>query len=187
MKEVYRTIKRPFPILMLVTLLSVTLGVCQVSGKKGKSLKTYTVSGKVTQNFPYCGGAAPSQELLEKLAKPVAYAGKKFFIREGKTNSINAKILESFSTGKDGEFSIRLAPGIYSIILEEQLKLIKAEDLTKEFIEVDEKCLEEWWSKPYYLLEVKNYDINDLNFNFFHRCFILNDIPCINYNGPQAM
>ena len=185
--EAYKTTKRSCFILILLFFLNISLGACQAIYKKGKTLKTFTVSGKVTQTFPYCGGAAPSKELLEKLAKPVAYAGKKFFIREGKTNSINAKILESFSTGKDGEFSIRLAPGIYSIILEEQLKLIKAEDLTKEFIEVDEKCLEEWWSKPYYLLEVKNYDINDLNFNFFHRCFILNDIPCINYNGPQPM
>lgn len=187
MKEVYSLIIRPFPILMLLTFLSVTLGVCQVSVKKGKTLKTYTVSGKVTQTFPYCGGAAPPQELMEKLAKPVVYAGKKFFIRQGKTNNRDAKIITSFITGKDGEFSIQLSTGTYSIILEEQVNSIKAQDLTREFIQVDEKCLEEWWSKPYYLLEVKNNDINDLIFNFYHRCFIVNDIPCINYVGPQPL
>ena len=49
----------------------------------------------------------------------------------------------------------------------------------------DEKCLKAWWAKPYYLLEVKDKDISDLNFTFHHRCFVPGDIPCINYIGPM--
>lgn len=153
----------------------------------GEKLKTYAISGKVTQVFAYCGGAAPSEEMLERLAKPVAYAGKKFFIRLGKINRVNAKIIKSFTTGKNGEFSFRLAPGTYSIILEEQFNLIKVGDVANEFMQVDEKCLEEWWSKPFYLLKVKNKNISELNFNFHHQCFISFDIPCITYVGPQPL
>ncbi len=185
--EAYKSTIKSYFIVILLMFLNMSFVACQVIHKKEKPLKTYKVSGKVTQTFAYCGGAAPSQELLDQLAKPVAYAGKKFFIRRGKTNSINAKMIKSFTSGKEGEFSFILSPGTYSIILEEQLNIIKAGDLTKEFIEVDEKCLKEWWTKPYYLLEVKNKQITDLNFNFFKRCFFSNDIPCSTYNGPQPL
>lgn len=148
-------------------------------------IKTYTVTGSVTQTYSYCGGAAPPKELLDELATPVAYAGKKFYIRAGKTNSTKIKIIKSFTTNSAGEFSFRLSPGTYAIILEEQLHKIKAGSYKKEYQEIDEKCLQQWWVKPYYVLEVRNKEISQLNFNFHRRCFISNDIPCIMYNGPM--
>ncbi|MEP7164078.1 MAG: hypothetical protein ABI741_05250 [Ferruginibacter sp.] len=150
-------------------------------------LKTYAVSGKVTQTFSYCGGAAPSQDILEELAKPVAYAGKKFYIRRGEINDTKNKVIKSFTTGKDGDFCIRLAPGTYAIILEEQLDTINIKDYTKPDQLVDEQCMLSWWTKPYYLLKVKDSNIRKLNFSFFHRCFISIEIPCISYQGPQPL
>ncbi len=147
--------------------------------------KTHVISGKVTQTFNYCGGAAPPKQILDKLAIPVPYSGKKFYIRAGKSNNLRSRIVSSFITGKDGEFSIRLSPGIYSIIQEEQLKKIKASDYNKTNQQIDEKCLYEWWMKPYYILNVKNADIKLLNFNFHHPCFITTDIPCVSYLGPS--
>ena len=49
-----------------------------VSPDQADLLKTYTVTGIVTQTYSYCGGAAPPKQLLDQLATPVAYAGKKF-------------------------------------------------------------------------------------------------------------
>ena len=156
-----------------------------VSPDQADLLKTYTVTGIVTQTYSYCGGAAPPKQLLDQLATPVAYAGKKFYIRPGKTNSAKIKTVKSFTTNSAGEFSFRLSPGTYAIILEEQLHKIKAGDYAKQDRSVDEKCLQQWWVKPYYVLEVKGRNTNGLNFNFHHPCFISNDIPCITYNGPM--
>lgn len=149
------------------------------------NIQTYTISGKVTQTFSYCGGAAPPQHLLDKLATPVAYADKKFYIRKGKTNSTKIKVLKSFATNAEGGFSIRLSPGTYAIILEEQLHQIIAGSYKKENLEVDEKCLQKWWEKPYYILEIKSSNIQNLHFNFHHSCFITKDLPCITYIGPM--
>ena len=184
----------PLAIFVLTTIVfsqSVPATACKGKNKKthslpgsAKLLKEYTVSGKVTQTSPYCGGARPPKELLDRLATPVAYPNKKFYIRQGKVNSVKAKVIKSFTTDSAGEFSVQLAPGTYSIIQEEQLHKIKAVDYTKKYQVVDNKCLQEWWVKPYYLLEVKDNDIRQLNFNFHHRCYIAGDIPCITYTGP---
>ncbi len=146
---------------------------------------TYIISGKVTQTTSYCGGAAPPQELLDRLATPIAYPDKKLYIRKGRTNNIKSNILKTIITDSAGEFSIRLAAGTYVIIQEEQLQEIKAADYKKEYLQVDEKCLQEWWTKPYYLLEVKKENITNLHFNIQHDCFMETDVPCITYTGPQ--
>ena len=147
--------------------------------------KLFVVSGKVTQTFSYCGGAKPPQKLIESLATPVAYPGKKFYVREGKINNANAKIVLSFQTDSSGQFSIQLPPGIYSIIQEEQLNNIKPGYYNKQNQKADDKCLQEWWVKPYYLLEIKDKNLQELAFTFHHRCYINDDIPCIIYTGPQ--
>jgi hypothetical protein len=149
-----------------------------------KALKEYTVVGKVTQTSPYCGGAKPPKELLDQLATPVAYPNKKFYIRLGKTNNAKAGIIKSFTTDSTGSFSTQLVPGTYSIILEEQVHKINAGNYTKKYEVADNKCLQEWWAKPYYVLEVKNNNTDQLNFVFHHRCYLSNDIPCITYIGP---
>ena len=120
-----------------------------------KKSTSYLISGTVEKTTAYCGGAKPSQDLLNKLAKPSSYANKKFYIRTGKVNSMAAKIVKNFTTDSAGVFSIRLKPGIYSIIVEEQLHPIKPDEYANQNQEVDVKCLEEWWAKPYYLLIVK--------------------------------
>jgi len=152
--------------------------------ESGRSLKTYIISGKVTQTSSYCGGARPPEEMLKRLATPVVFPGKKFYIRKGKINNTKAKIVKSFVTDSTGSFSIRLAPGTYSIILEEQVHKIRSGDYTKKYQVVDNRCLQEWWAKPYYLVEVKDENVSELTFNFHNRCYITSDIPCITYKGP---
>ena len=180
----------------LFLLMAVILVIaCGKSGEKttvsttatasAHQVKTYTITGRVTQTAAYCGGAPPPQQVLDQLATPVAYPGKKFYIRKGQVNDPGAGIVQGFTTGADGEFSIELSTGTYSLIVEEQRKNIKATDLEKEFQQVDKQCLLEWWIKPLYVLQVKDKNISGLSFNFHHRCFISGDIPCITYNGPM--
>lgn len=145
----------------------------------------YTISGSVKQTSSYCGGARPPQELITRLATPTPYPGKTFYIRAGRVNDVKIKVLTSFTTDKDGNFSINLSAGTYAILLKEQVTEMNAADYETKTQAVDINCLAEWWQKPYYLLEVKQ-NIASLDFVFHHRCFITHDdIPCIRYSGPK--
>lgn len=158
----------------------------KASAGYGATGNTYTISGSVTQTSSYCGGANPPKELLQQMATPVAYPGKTFYTKSGTVNDLAMPVLTSFTTDSTGHFSIHLSPGIYAIILKEQLAELNAADYETKTQVVDKDCLAEWWKKPYYLLEVKQQDISSLNFVFHHRCYIANDIPCIRYRGPLA-
>ena len=151
---------------------------------KLKWKKSYSISGTIFQTSSYCGGARPTQELLDQMAFPKVYEGKKIYIRKGKRNNSNNKILKIITSDKEGNYSIKLTKGVYSIIVEEQVKEIREGDFVTENQKADIVCLKEWWIKPYYLLEVKNKNIHQLNFTFHHRCFVTNDIPCLTFTGP---
>ncbi|MGZ4049516.1 MAG: carboxypeptidase-like regulatory domain-containing protein, partial [Bacteroidia bacterium] len=144
-----------------------------------------TISGKVTQTRSYCGGAAPSEEMLKDASTPQIYAQKKFYIRKGSLNTTKKGIELSFTSDDNGAFSFQLAPGTYSIIVEEQVNAINVKKYTTSNLSVDKKCLNDWWKKPYYLLVVTDKNITDLNFNFYHKCFVPDDIPCVEYTGPM--
>ncbi len=146
--------------------------------------KKITVSGTVSQTYSYCGGARPSDEMIAGLATPKPWPGKKFHIIKGDTNTVSHKVVLDFTSDAEGKFSFELEPGTYSIILDDQLSPPDAKKYKTELINVDETCFNNWWAKPYYLLEVKEENIKDLNFNFHHRCFIGSDVPCLHYTGP---
>ena len=144
----------------------------------------YHVSGKVTRSFTYCGGANPPQEVLKSLATRIPYPDKKFHLRKGTVNRIDAGIVKSFISDSLGMFSFDVPPGTYSLILDEQSELLKVNKWERPSLQIDEKCLKEWWRKPFMILEVKNHDLVLPDFHFQQQCFIDYDIPCIRYTGP---
>ena len=172
---------------LLITVLVVFLNSCNNNKAmvKSSSDSSFLITGIVLQTSSYCGGAKPPQELLDKLNTPKAYPDKTFYVRAGSKNDVNEKIVVKFSSKMDGTFSFNLKPGTYSVIMEEQLSMIELTDYNTKNQKVDEKCLEEWWGKPYYLLEVTDKNITDLKFTFNQRCFLKTDIPCVTYTGPK--
>ena len=150
--------------------------------------KKVAVSGAVTQSFPYCGGARPTKEIMEQLSIASPYSGKKFHVIKGEINTTSHEILLSFTSDSAGNFSFGIVPGTYAIILDEQVQAPDAKKYISQFVKMDEACFKDWWTKPYYLLEVPatttNTSIKGLNFEFHHRCFINYDIPCLQYDGP---
>jgi hypothetical protein len=170
--------------ILLIFFLIISAGIfAQKTG--GIKPPRLTVKGKLMQTNSYCGGAKPSEEMLAQIQKPVPYANKVFYVRKGKVNSTKAEVITSFTTDVNGEFSFAITPGTYSIIQEKQLKTLKPADLqSKDNQVVDEKCMKEWWIKPYYLLEVKTENITIPEWSIHHPCFIKGDIPCISYDGP---
>ena len=171
-------------ILVIFALALCINGFSQKTG--GLKPVRVTVNGKLMQTSSYCGGAQPSAEMLAEVQKPVPYANKVFYVRKGKVNSTKAEVITSFTTDANGEFSFVITPGTYSIIQEKQLKSLKSSDLKSNGDQVvDAKCMKTWWTKPFYLLEVKTENVTIPDWSIHHPCFVKGDIPCISYNGPM--
>jgi hypothetical protein len=154
-------------------------------GQTKKPSTYYTVSGSVNLTGSYCGGAAPSEEILEGIRKPSPYIGKVFYVRKGKTNDLKQPIVLKFKTDSLGKFSFKLPVGVYCIIQEEQKASFSKINYPKTGnISVDKTCLLDWWKKPYSILEIKDKSITELEFKFEKRCFIPGDVPCLTFNGP---
>jgi hypothetical protein len=146
------------------------------------------ISGSVTATHRHCGGMAPTEELLQELATPHPLPGKKFYLVQGDVNRSGREIILTFVTDAAGNFSFKVAPGRYAVLLEEQIQDPNPEKYKSPTQEIDETCYRKWWARPYYLLEIpvttKPATIKGLNFNFQKRCFIESDVPCLTYTGP---
>lgn len=180
---------------LLLVLIFPVLFSCALVNRKatgaerqrdGKLVKTFLVSGLVTRTMAYCGGAAPSEEMLREYRTPRPYAGKVFYIREGSTNTVHAPIILRFTTDSAGRFSFQLPRGAYAILQEEQATPLLPENYRSTATHrYDMDCLLDWWKQPYYLLQLIGEPVPDLLFTFHRRCFMNSDLPCIEYTGPR--
>ena len=151
---------------------------------KSTTAKSVTVSGSITQTNAYCGGARPSDEMLQELATPRPFPNKKMHVIKGETNTTAHEIILSFTSDSVGGFSFKIVPGTYAIIVDEQAQAPDSKKYTSQLVKADETCFKDWWAKPYYLLEVGTANMKGLSFQFNHRCFVQYDIPCLRYDGP---
>lgn len=151
------------------------------------SQKLHTVSGEILQTSSYCGGAAIDSEEMQKYQQPYPYPSKVLHVRKDSVNDLKNPIVAHIVPNEKGQFSIELPPGIYSIVVDEQLSPIDYSHYNNVQTqnEVDINCLKKWWSMPYSILVVKDKNISGLQFVFNHRCFVNNDIPCFYYSGPM--
>ena len=148
--------------------------------------KKFTIKGRVTQSASYCGGARPSEEMMNELNKAKPYAGKVFYVKKGKQNDAKQKVIMTLVCDSVGNFSGTLPPGNYIIVLAEQTKALDYKALSKmPNIVYDKNCMQQWWLKPYYQFEITDKNIEGLSFHFQHRCFVPLDIPCLSYVGPM--
>ena len=60
------------------------------------ALPVFTLSGKIMMVESYCGGAAPSRELLNEIKRPKPCLEKYFFIKKHKRKNRNNTILDYF-------------------------------------------------------------------------------------------
>jgi hypothetical protein len=148
--------------------------------------KQYKVTGTVTRTIAYCGGIAPTTEMVAESMKKRPYVGKTFYIRKGKINSTKQSALLKVTADSMGRFVFNLPPGQYIFIQADQLKPIDYNKITRgEALHIDASCLKQWWQTPYYYFEIKDKNIENLIFEFNKRCFVESDNPCIQYIGPM--
>ncbi len=185
--------KRKF-ILYYILLLVLVFAACKIAGGTTTDgihhqNKTFRLSGNVTYTSDYCGGAEPPETLLQELAKPRPYAGKKFYIRGGETNNLKSKILYTVVTDSLGNYSINLPVGNYCMIDEYRKDSTFIGALLNNTPEsglyvTDKQCVKDWFNSCFYGFKISTGDISNINFNIHRDCFRPEGIPCVAYTGP---
>jgi len=159
--------------------LLVVVAMLSLSAKQ--KTKKLMVSGTITQTSDYCGGAAPSEALLQMLRTPQALEGKKIFVRKGTANDASKKVITETLSDANGNFKLQLPAGVYCLVFEDKSSDFKTPQNDKNNT-WDEACLKAKYAKCEYTFTLKNKFIEGVKVNYHKLCSFRN--PCSKYSGP---
>ena len=157
----------------------------KVAKKPVPVLPTFTLSGKILIVGSYCGGAAPSRELLEEIRRPKPCLEKHFFLKKGDANSAKNPVIDVINVDSTGSFSFQLKQGAYCILQDFQTKPIQLENFktSNSFEYHGDDCMRKYWADCYQTIDLKE-NINDLIITVYKTCFGDGN-PCMIYTGPM--
>ena len=146
---------------------------------------TQTISGTITTSGSYCGGVAPSEEMLQDVQATKPMSCFVIYVKKGTKNKLSSCIVDSICTDSSGNYSFNLRPGKYVLLQKNQLnKDVFEKYKQSKWTQVDLECMQTWWEKGLTSITVDSESINNLNFHFQKRCFIPLSVPCLRYTGP---
>ena len=177
--QINKTMKYFLPILTFLFLISCGTKKNQVENEK--TISVINTELKITVHVPYCGGARPTDEMLNKY-KPVT---KSFILAS------DNKYERLVKSNELGVITLALPVGKYH--LKELYKNVsfdefyaKEKESKGNFIEVgSSECYKKWWQK-----NVIDFEITDsttsltANGMLYSNCYTKN--PCDKYTGPYA-
>lgn len=146
---------------------------------------TQSVHIEFTQTSSYCGGMAPTEEMMKRYRTPVAKSGL-YYLKKGHVNTFDAEVLKVISA-TDGSIDLVLPPGDYLIVDEKKKDetiykkhLEKGLNYSKYYHGFSEECLKEWFEKPDLTFTVADSSLS-LKRNYHTPCF---HQICATYTGP---
>lgn len=153
------------------------------------------VSGTVFETRSYCGGANPSDEILEAVQRPRPLARHEIYIRAGSTNALTSTVLLKLTTDVKGNFQVKLPEGVYCVIEAAKRDPLKAPDFTAEnrklaktdpaaipFSLTSPECLTEWWRTCDQVLRVGKKNLTGVRIELHRGC----RPPCVQ-GGPNVL
>lgn len=183
MKPIVRVSFIPF-----VLLSCVCKNETSSNGSSSNDPKMFNVSGKIEKTGAYCGGAKPTQEIIEQLQTPKPVANTTFYIRNDSVNDIDKPVYLEFTTDSLGNFSIQLPKGKYSIVNAEKKNAVYSDELKKKYQKetenygkIDLECIREWLKTPDGVLNIAG-DVKNFSIIYSGHCPWY--IPCVSYKGP---
>lgn len=153
--------------------------------KAAPALPTFTLSGKIVMVESYCGGAAPSREMLQEISKPKPCLDKYFFLKKGDANSAKNPVIDVIKVDSTGSFSFQLKQGSYCVLQDFQTKPLQLENFknANNFEYSGDECMRKYWADCYQTIQL-NQDINNLIITVYKKCFGDGN-PCLIYTGPM--
>lgn len=135
--------------------------------------------------IPYCGGMAPTQEMLDRR---VSKQSNTTYLFLNKSEGTQVKV----KTDSLGELKLDLAPGEYAI--REMYKYCSFEEFKEKFYKEPsdfyrenqggEDCYKNWWAANLVDFTITDVDsVYTYQLQTSDRCFTGNN-PCIMYSGP---
>lgn len=110
------------------------------------------VKGKILHTADYCGGAAPSEEIIKNLATEKPLANTQLFLKAGNSDLRDKPILQTLTTDANGNFELSVAAGTYSLVVRE-----KTQDFSKGIMAKfgnTPECIS-WQNSPNIVIVVK--------------------------------
>lgn len=150
-----------------------------------KSKQAVDVQFEIFQAFPYCGGAAPTPDMLEPQLD--AFASCSLAICEVNENGERGKWMTTIVTDENGLAKSALPKGKYQLWLPSKLEsfeeFMKIEKSVKgKFYSYEEvACFRTWYETPDFEFEVGTE--TSFKFVYNNRCFTGHH-PCLIYTGP---
>lgn len=143
-------------------------------------INTITVTLLARKVNPYCGGAAPTEEMENERLKGSLANNYSFYI----TSSEQPDKVIKHTTNELGIAKMDLQPGKYCI--KEALKVDEAlqNEIRKSNWEIDEDCFQKWVANCNLEFEVKSDSSSQtVHFTHYGRCSWEGPVPCITNTG----
>lgn len=177
-----------FILISVVGLLMACSTSKQVDSSENQ-VETFDVAINTTTTEVYCGGARPSEEILEELRTPKPAPNVKIYLRKGDTNNIKNKIDYQLMSNDSGVVKTSLPAGTYSIVFENKKDQNTYNDLLDKYgsgtsyqTPIDTNCLKTFFAQPNGVLIVEENNENKITVNRVMKCQ-WTSIPCSHYKG----
>jgi hypothetical protein len=144
----------------------------------------FEVSGYLMATSSYCGGAAPSQEILNAYYTPHGWQGQTLIVRRGAVNQPGKPLVQRAVTDAEGKFVFHLPAGQYCIALSEKELPRRAAFYNIVNQPVDKACDDRWLQTCELTFEVVDKGIDSLKISIHQACFVSSHSPCVHYSGP---
>lgn len=144
--------------------------------------KSILVRGTVSHIQPYCGGAAPSPEILANLKKPVPSPNFVLHFKKGSANNEKEKVITTVTTNANGYFEVLLPKGEYCIVEDYKGKPF-AIPAPANYTTWDTTCLKNAYAGCDYKLNVATKTRDTIKLVYRGHCFY--SPKCGRYEGPM--
>jgi len=129
-------VKKPFIHFICLLLSLVTLEACAQKKK---------LTAEIKYIQPYCGGARPTEEILEDAKKEKKYSGMEVILVSDKNKVIKSK------TDQEGKLNVKAGYGTYKLY--EAWRYNKQAPNGEDLKEFDENCLKAEWARSFMTIE----------------------------------
>jgi hypothetical protein len=152
-------------------------------------VEEFDVVINTTTTQVYCGGAKPTEEILEELRTPKSAPNVKIYLRKGSINDIKKEIDYQLMSNDSGVVKTSLPAGTYSIVFENKKDQGAYDELLDKYgtetsyqTAIDTSCLKTFFAQPNGVLVVEENNESKITVNRVMKCQWTR-IPCSNYKG----